>query len=315
MPQAWKPYISKAKSRIERIENTIDRLDKGYQKVKRNAEATVKAGLMGWLSTVPKQERSRGNAFSRIAPNANIRVAYNAIDAGMSNIVGLAQRIPYRAGGNVIPEQAQNIYVAAGIMAEEAEELADELELDDEGFDFDDAAEVLLIDNALNISGIITRDGRRIKEEITRTVSSGEAIATIGNRIKNFAINNSFYRLSTVAHPRAIVRNYTWQATAATVAAGIMLWPSKDDIRWTVLPNTEGSSRLVDEQLAYRVFTSRELDARYRDMVKADYPGADWKGLGLSYNTNEYYIPIWPEQEDEAEEWSKEQRTRIRGKL
>ena len=313
MAKPFKQYIATAEKQIDRIEGIVKRLDKGFQRSKREAERNVKAGLMGWLSTSPTEDRSRENAFKRIDRTASVAIAYSAIDRGMEPVAELARRMPIQAGKGLLPEQATNTYLATGLMVEESSELLMELELPEPEESYvTDVAELIVADYAFNISGVLTRDGRRIKEQMTRSVSAREPIATISNRIRNFKINESYYGLSTLQHPRAVVRGMIYGGAAVAIASGMLGWRNEPESQWTVLPKEKGYSAQVDDSLSYRIFTAAELDRRDKKRVNQDKPGGDWKGLGLSFNTDEYYLPLWLEHEEDAKEWSKEQRKELK---
>lgn len=313
MPKPWNEYIAGAEKQVDRIERIIDRLNKGFQRTKRESERNVKAGLLSWLSTAPKEDRSRENAFRRIDRSAPIGIAYGAVDRGMAPVADMARPFPIDAGAGLRPEQATNAYLATGLMVDESGPFLDTLDLPEPDTSYIEEITALVVaDYVFNISGILTRDGRRIKEEMTRSVSAREPIATISNRIRNYKINESYYGLSTLQHPRAVVRGMIYGGAIAAIASGTIGYDTEPDSKWTVLPKEPHHSVQVDDSLSYRIFTAEELDRRAKKRVNQDKPGGDWKGLGLSFNTDEYYVPLFLEQEEDAKAWSKEKRSKLK---
>jgi hypothetical protein len=240
-------------------------------------------------------------------------VPFRIIDNAFANVEALAIPAPvFRENiAGLTSAQKANIYHAQAIMRKEALRLLDDVDVD--RIDMPEESQILtglLEDNKFNIGGIITRDGRRMKEQIQRSVTSGLPVSELRNTISNFAITASFYQLSTLAHPRATVRSYMARGVENAVRNGEMDVERIDDQPWTVLPKEAGFSKRVDKELAYRIMTTRELDAKFKNMTEGQMM-PDWRGLGLSFNSDEYYIPLFAIHLEAARKWSKEKRREI----
>lgn len=312
MPLPWREHIAEAQKRISSIERKVADLAIGYNIVKRRTEREVKDGLREWLKTAPRK-RTAG-AFARLRSGQSAQPAFAAIDRAMANIGAMTVPAPvFRevVSGFTRAEKA-NIFRAQSIMRKEALSFLDDMDIDRiGGSEESEILTGLIEDNKLNIIGISTRDGRRIKEQIQRAVTSGMPVAEVRRTIGNFAITSSFFALSTLAHPRATPRAYMARGVEDAVLNEQMDVENFDDQPWTILPKEEGFSQRVDKELAYKILTTIGLDRIFRDLAKNSQMMPDWRGLGLSFNSDEYYIPIREQQMEEAREWSKEKRREI----
>lgn len=311
MAAPWGEYIRTAEKHIRKIERLIERLKTGFRSVKIRTEQETRASLRQWLKGAPKKEREAANAFLMISSFTSLIPAFDAIDKAFERIRGLAIVQPVTAPVTQRPEDIQNIYGSQALMREESLIMLDDLDVP---APTQNEQNVVLLgvasDNRLNIIGIITRDGRRIKEEMQRSVTSELPVASINQEITDWHINPSYYDSSTLAHPRASVRGLIASAAEQATALDLLGYNKFKDHVWTVLPTSD--SVRVEELLAYNLFTTKELDALFKKESKGKQTNADWRGLGLGFNTNEYYIPLHKEHIGDAEKWSKKQRSKIR---
>lgn len=294
---AWASYIKKAQKAVERIDKVTDQIGKSFHRIKVAAERDIRSGLKGWLELSPKNPREKTNAFVTLSGDADYKLAYRIIEDGFAPIRAINDEI-LRTDD---PSKVTNIHEAQFIMEDEANEFVETLGLNDLDR-FASRAEALGDDWAWNIVGVSLLS-RGIKEQMTRAVSSSLPIATISKEIDNWDINENQYELSTTAHPRAIVRNRVAE-TIASVSENF------DNVKWTVLSGQTASGRVRD-MLLFGLFTSHWLDKRFKDISAGKKSVSDWRGLGLGFRTNEYYIPVPTEDEEEANEWSKQQRKEL----
>jgi hypothetical protein len=201
-----------------------------------------------------------------------------------------------------------NIYHAQGIMRQETARLLEELEIAEPAMSAQvETMQGIIEDNRFNIIGIVTRDGRHIKETIRRAATSGLPAAELKSTIKAWGINAGFFALATLAHTRATVRGITYKGVAQAVERGEMEGVEEiEDQPWVVLPG-QPSGR-VKELLAYKIFTTAALDKKFKTWAEGAATMPDWRGLGLSYNTAEFYIPVRAAHMDEAAGWAAAKR-------
>lgn len=311
MAKPWGEYVRDAEKNIKKVERTVAGLRTGFQRVKREAEREAKSGLKAWLAVTAKLPRSAENAFVRISNSADLRGAFAAVDRAMQKITALQSERPI-FGTRGTPQEAQNIFVANAFAREDSVDMMEDLELPVPS----QGNQAILIggvitDNRFNIFAIPTRDGRHIKESMTRAVTGEQPLAQVNTTIDNWHINSGFYDLATLSHPRATVRGLMYESARLGVSQGLMGVASLGALLWTVLPRERGFSSRVDKELSYRLFTTNELTSKFNAMTKNVNFAPDWKGLGLGFNTDETYVPIFKEQEEDAKAWSKEQRKEI----
>ncbi len=313
MAKPWDEYIRTAEKSIKGLERLIERLKTGFRAVKVETERETRGALRQWLEGTPKKARESTNAFLMISGLASVQPAFDAIDKAFQKITRMGQTQPLTAPTVLPPEEIQNIYGSNALMREETMFMLDDLEVPQPTLEEQNMILVGVVgDNKLNIGGIITRDGRRIKEEMQRAVTSEQPVATIDQQITDWQINQSFYDSSTLSHPRASVRGLMSRAAEQATGTGALGYRRMEDQAWTVLP-TSDSVRVLD-LLAFRLFTTKELDALMKKHSDGMQINSDWRGLGLGFNTQEYYIPLHKEQEEDAQEWSKAKRKGLTSK-
>ena len=293
---------------IKKIERTIAQLRIGFQKVKREVERQAKGGLKAWLTLAPKLPRSAENAFMRISSGTNRQQAFDVIDRAMASILALQAEMPL-FGVTGSPSDVNNIFTANAFAREDAVDMIEDLELP---VPLVSEQSILIggviADNRFNIFAIPARDGRHLKESMTRAVTGEQPIAQINTTINNWHINDGFYDLATLAHPRATVRGLMYESAKEGIAKALLGVASLGALLWTVFPRERGFSSRVDKELSYKIFSTNELTRKFNNMTKQVNFAPDWRGLGLGFNSDELFVPIFKEQEEDAKEWSKEQR-------
>lgn len=295
---AWAEYIATAQKGVDRIDRVAETIGNAFRRIKVASERQVRDGLRGWLDAAPKNPRIKSNAFLTISPTADYQDAYAIIDAGFLPIRAIHEDTNIRTAD---PDRVTNIHEAKVIMDAESDALIASLGIGTEAFT--DKFDALEDDWEWNIVGI-TLLSRGIKEVVTRSVSSSLPVATMSQEITNWHINDNQFDLSTTSHPRAIVRNNISRAVEYERGEDF------DNTKWTILGTSEPSSR-VKSFLLWGLFTTHELNRRFKQISKDKMSPSDWRGLGFGYRSNEFYIPVPEEDEEEAEEWSKAKRKEI----
>ena len=295
---AWTEYIRKAQAGVNHLDKVTEQIGNSFYRIKISVERDVRAGLKAWLANSPKNPREQTNAFITLSEDANYKAAYKIIDDGFAPLRAIKEDEKIYT---LNPSKVRNISEAQYIMEDEASAFIELLGINET--DKFSRGGALGDDWGWNIVGVSLLS-RSLKEQVTRSVSSSLPIATASKEIDNWDINENQYDLSTTAHPRAIVRNKVAE-TIATVSDNF------DKVKWTVLIGDKTVSERVKLMLLYGLFTSHELDKWFKEMSAEKKSVSDWRGLGLGYRSNEYYIPIPKEDEDDAEEWSREQRGKL----
>jgi len=311
MAKPWAEYLGVAEKHVAQIEREIDTMRIGYQGVKNITERETRRGLNEWLASAPKQIRVKANAFEMLAGHTPLQPAYDAVDNGFKHIQLLMQpKTLFRpAVENLAKAEQASIYAAQAVMRREAMDFLHDLDIAEPSMHSQiQAMEGMIEDNRFNIMGIMTRDARRIKEEMVRAVTAEEPVATVANAIRNWQINSSYFNSSTLSHPRGAVRALMYKGVEEAVAMGEMGVPEIGKQMWTILPKAVGHSARVDKALSYRLFDTDGLNRYFNAVSKKTAAVSDWKSLGLGFNTDEIYVPVFAEEVAEAKEWSKKKR-------
>lgn len=161
-------------------------------------------------------------------------------------------------------------------------------------------AAIRQIDDAENdLLKLEVRSWTRIDENLRRSVIGRVRRTTARSQLRAFDVNKNMWNLSLLEHPKAVVRDLMGEAStrmARKVTKEVSEIPRRAFVFVGAGPTaiqkmTTGSQA---GGLVWRVFNAAELDERFRKRATQKLSFSHWRGLGLSYNTPEWYIPIPP---------------------
>lgn len=136
-----------------------------------------------------------------------------------------------------------------------------------------------------------------MRETLVRAVNGRMRRSELVQEIEGWDINRHLWNLSLLEHPKAAVQQLLADASSRmgeAVSETVSQIPKRSEVVVGIPPIAEGKmtpqSRTAD--IAWRLFSQAELDARYAKLPKKQGAQASWRGLGLDYNTPEWYVPV-----------------------
>jgi len=140
-----------------------------------------------------------------------------------------------------------------------------------------------------NGRGVVTRETRRVSEELDRMIMAEAPAADAEAAADRYELRERDYKASTVDHVRATARATLTHSGAQAEADA-----------WAVLAGPSSEATILERfprgQVAEQLYTAKstaDLDAMYRRIVVDDArPGTSWRNLGMVFGSPEYYVPI-----------------------
>ena len=140
-----------------------------------------------------------------------------------------------------------------------------------------------------NGRGVVTRETRRVSEELDRMIMAEAPAADAEAAADRYELRERDYKASTVDHVRATARATLTHsgAQAEADAWAVLAGPSSEATVLERFPRGQVADHL------YTVKTTADLDALYRRIVVDEArPGTSWRNLGLTFGSQEMYVPI-----------------------
>ena len=153
-----------------------------------------------------------------------------------------------------------------------------------------------LEDNKLDLIKLETKSWTRLTETLLRGVNGRIKRGEVVKQIDAFDINRDLWNLSLLEHPKASVQGMLANSSermAERVTKTVSQVPKRAHVMVGIPPVAQ--EKMTPESrtanLAWRLFSNEELDKKYESLPTAKVPSS-WRGLGLSYNTPEWYVPV-----------------------
>jgi len=162
------------------------------------------------------------------------------------------------------------------------------------------------IDDARNdLTKLEVRSWTNLNETLLRNINGRQTRAAAGADVKTYDLNQNLYNLSLLEHPKAVVREILANSSTKMAARSVTdksLTPQRALVFAAAGPDavskmTPGSRT---SSILWRMFTAKELDQQYAKLNANRQATSSFRGLGLSYNTPEWYIPVPPEIADDV---------------
>lgn len=155
-------------------------------------------------------------------------------------------------------------------------------------------------DNDMDLLKLEAKSFTRMRETWLRGINGKKQTSEVVKELEAWDLNRNLWNLSLLEHPKASVRNMLANASermGSRTTTKISRIPKRSFIMVAPTPAAEKkmtkSSRTAS--LAWRVFSVEDLDNRWKKLPKGQNSPSSWRGLGLGFNTPEWYIPVPPE--------------------
>lgn len=162
-----------------------------------------------------------------------------------------------------------------------------------------DATLLQLEDNDLDLLKLEVKSMTRMKETLLRGVQGRKERGQVLKEIDDWDINRQLFNLSLLEHPDAVVRDLF---ASATEAMGSATTTKVSEIAKrahvfvglppTAAANMTKNSRVAD--LSWRLFSTADVDKKFKALPGKQASPGGRRGLGLGFNTKEWYIPVPP---------------------
>lgn len=151
------------------------------------------------------------------------------------------------------------------------------------------------------------------RETLLRAVNGKMTRSEAEDAIRTFDLNRNLWNLSLLEHPKAVVRDLLSSASERMASRAVR---KKSEIPKKALvfvgagPDavskmTEGSRTA---QVLWRLFSAEKLSKRFKKLNAGRVTTSSHRGLGQDFGTNEFYVPVAPEIEEEVREELGERR-------
>ena len=161
------------------------------------------------------------------------------------------------------------------------------------------------IDDARNdLVKLEVRSWTKAQETLLRSINGRQTKSEARDAIQTYDIDRNLWNLSRLEHPRGVARDLlanssermaarvTTKASEVPRKALAYVGAGKDAVS-----KMTPSSRTAE--VLWRLFSADQLDRRFASLNAGRGPNSTWRGLGLGFNSPEFYVPIPPEQEDD----------------
>lgn len=172
-------------------------------------------------------------------------------------------------------------------------------------------------DNDMDLLKLQVRSFTRMRETLLRGAQGRKTREAVSAEVEAWDLNRNLWNLSLVEHPAAVVQGLlansaevmgsrqTTDETTLPKAAFLLAAPTPDAVT-----RMTPSSRTA--QVAWRLFSAEQLDERFEKInTSRQAPPTSWRGLGLGYNTNEWFLPVPPEIAEGLRPLARERRTAL----
>lgn len=227
-----------------------------------------------------------------------------------------------RAGAGVLPSNPKEFIRHSRRLARHAREFLNAIEeFEPDLAEEIEATRIQLADNDMDLLKMETKSYTTFRETLTRGVGARKQRGAVSKEFNTFDINRNQWNLSLLAHPKATVRSLLADS-AEKMGARVSTKASQLPLRSHVLvaPQPNAVSRMKPGSrtagVAWRVFTAKQLTDRFnRINATRQASPTTWRGLGLDFNTAEWYMPVPPEILDDVKAISKKRRAALLAQL
>lgn len=179
------------------------------------------------------------------------------------------------------------------------------------------AATIAQLEDARNdLLKLEVRSWTRAQETLGRSVNGRLTRVAAGDAIRTFDMDRNLWNLSLLEHPKAVTRSLLADAEERmreAVSKRTSRQPKRTAFVAGVCPAGTSVSKMTPEsrtaKLAWRVFTAGELTARAAKKAKQVQSVSTFRGLGESYNTREFYVPVPADNLEEVEQLMRDRRS------
>lgn len=172
-------------------------------------------------------------------------------------------------------------------------------------------------DNDMDLLKLEIRSFTRAQETLGRGMGSRARRSDVIREARDTDLNRSLWNLSLLEHPAATTRAMLANASermAERVTETQSQLPKRAHMLVGVPPQTQermtpGSRTAA---LAWRVMSQEELGQFYRNKQEGlQKAPSSWRGLGLDYGTNEFYLPVPPEILEGVTDLARDRRRKL----
>lgn len=150
-------------------------------------------------------------------------------------------------------------------------------------------------------------------ENLLRNIGGRTTRETAKADIQTFDLDRNLWNLSLLEHPQGVVRELMANASKK-MAARVTTKRSQIPLRSMVMAGAgpDAVSKMTPKsrtaEVLWRLFSAKELDDRFAKLNRERGTTSTWRGLGLGYNSPDWYIPVSPEIEDDVRRLMRERR-------
>lgn len=167
-----------------------------------------------------------------------------------------------------------------------------------------DATLAQIEDNDLDLLKLEFKSWTRLRETMLRGVNGKKERGQVLKEIDDWDINRSLFNLSLLEHPDAVVRELFANASERMASATTTVISEIPKVAhvFVGLPPAAAtaltpSSRTAE--FAWRLFDTKSLNEKFKALPGKQGSPSSWRGLGLNFNTKEWYIPVPPSMVEE----------------
>lgn len=162
-----------------------------------------------------------------------------------------------------------------------------------------DATLLQMEDNDMDLLKLEVKSMTRMKETMLRAVNGQKERGQVLKEIEDWDLNKQLFNLSILEHPDAVVRNLFANASTrqgSATATKTSEIPKRSHVFVGLPPQAAAklkpNSRTAD--FSWRLFDQKTLNEKFKNLPSKQGSPSSWRGLGLDYNTKEFYLPVPP---------------------
>ncbi len=154
-------------------------------------------------------------------------------------------------------------------------------------------------DNDMDLLKLEVKSMTRLTETMNRAILGRKERGEVLKEFDDWDINRQLWNLSLLEHPDAVVRQLFANASermASATTTDVTEIPKVAHLFVGLTPQAE--SKLTPDSrtasFAFRLFNQEKLTEKYNALPPKQASPSTWRGLGLGFNTREWYIPVPP---------------------
>jgi hypothetical protein len=154
-------------------------------------------------------------------------------------------------------------------------------------------------DNDMDLLKLEVKSMTRMKETMLRAVNGRKQRGQVLKEIDDYDMNRSLFNLSLHEHPDAVARQLLGNATdrmASAVTTKISEIPKLAHVYVGLPPQAAAAMTPASRTggVAFRLFDTKTIDKRLASLPATQAAKGSRRGLGMGFNTKEWYIPVPP---------------------